>query len=62
MKLVFGFIMVICLVIGNMIGLGVFVMSGYLLVGIGNCWWVMFVWFFGSVIVVCGVIGYGVMV
>lgn len=54
-----GLTTAICLVIGNMIGAGVFTTSGYSLAGIGNRGWVLAAWLLGGLIALCGAVAYG---
>jgi APA family basic amino acid/polyamine antiporter len=47
------------LIIGNMIGAGVFTTSGFSLADLGDPRWVLLAWLVGGVIALCGALAYG---
>ena len=47
------------LVIANMIGVGVFTTSGYLIADLGSQSWVLLAWLVGGMIALCGALSYG---
>src|SRR5690606_34945043 len=47
------------LVVGNMIGAGVFTTSGFALADLGSPWTVLFAWLVGGAVALCGALGYG---
>ena len=47
------------LIVGNMIGAGVFTTSGYALADLGRPEWVMLAWLVGGVLALCGALSYG---
>jgi len=47
------------LVIGNMLGAGVFTTSGFALGDLGSPWYVLLAWFIGGLLALCGAISYG---
>jgi fructoselysine transporter len=55
----FSLLTLTCLVIGNMIGAGVFTTSGFALADLGSPHWVMLGWLIGGVIALCGALSYG---
>ncbi len=55
----FGLPTLTALVIGNMIGAGVFTTSGFALADLGSPHWVMLGWLVGGVIALCGALSYG---
>ena len=54
-----GLVTLICLVIANMIGAGVFTTSGFALGDLGSPVLVLTAWLIGGIIAVCGAISYG---
>lgn len=54
-----GLVTLICLVIANMIGAGVFTTSGFALGDLGSPVLVLAAWFIGGIIAVCGAVSYG---
>ena len=58
----FGFWTLTFLVIGNMIGAGVFTTSGYSLADLRSPWMVVAAWFVGGLIAITGAISYGKLV
>ncbi len=54
-----GLLSLTSLVIGNMIGAGVFTTSGFALADLGSPHWVMLGWLVGGVIALCGALSYG---
>ena len=55
----FGFWTLVCMVIANMIGAGVFTTSGFTIASVGSPMWVMVAWVIGGMIAVCGALSYG---
>lgn len=55
----FGLFSLVCLIIANMIGAGVFTTSGFALGDLGSANRVMLAWVIGGVIALCGAISYG---
>jgi amino acid transporter len=55
----FSLLTLTCLVIGNMIGAGVFTTSGFALADLGSPHWVMLGWLIGGLIALCGALSYG---
>ncbi len=55
----YGFWTLVCLVIANMIGVGVFTTSGFTLASVGSPMWVMVAWLIAGLIAVCGAWSYG---
>ena len=55
----FGFFSLVCLIIANMIGAGIFTTSGFALGDLGSANRVMAAWVVGGVIALCGAISYG---
>ena len=55
----FGFFSLVCLIIANMIGAGVFTTSGFALGDLGSANRVMAAWLVGGLIALCGAISYG---
>jgi APA family basic amino acid/polyamine antiporter len=55
----FGFFSLVCLIIANMIGAGIFTTSGFALGDLGSANRVMAAWAVGGVIALCGAISYG---
>ena len=55
----FGFFSLVCLIIANMIGAGVFTTSGFALGDLGSANRVMAAWVVGGVIALCGAVSYG---
>ena len=47
------------LVIANMVGVGVFTTSGYLIADLGRPSWVLLAWLVGGMIALCGALSYG---
>ena len=47
------------LVIANMVGVGVFTTSGYLIADLGRPSWVLLAWLIGGMIALCGALSYG---
>mgnify|MGYP001822142279 FL=1 len=54
-----GLLTLIALVIGNMLGAGVFTTSGFALGELGSPLYVMLAWFIGGLLALCGAISYG---
>ena len=54
-----GLVSAAALVIGNMIGVGVFTTSGFALADLGRREWVMLAWLVGGLLAMCGAISYG---
>jgi amino acid transporter len=55
----FGLFSLVCLIIANMIGAGIFTTSGFALGDLGSANRVMAAWVVGGVIALCGAISYG---
>jgi APA family basic amino acid/polyamine antiporter len=55
----FGFFSLVCLIIANMVGAGIFTTSGFALGDLGSANRVMAAWVVGGVIALCGAISYG---
>jgi len=55
----FGFFSLVCLIIANMIGAGIFTTSGFALGDLGSANRVMAAWVVGGVIALCGAVSYG---
>ncbi|MEZ6093359.1 MAG: APC family permease [Pirellulaceae bacterium] len=49
----------VCMVVANMIGAGIFTISGYSLADLHHQNWVLLAWIVGGVIAICGAVGYG---
>lgn len=58
----FGLTTLVCLVVANMIGAGVFTTSGYALADLGTPNRVMWAWLVGGLLACCGAISYGALV
>ncbi len=58
-KPVIGLISLVCLVVGNMIGVGVYVGSFYSLLSLKDARLVLLVWLVGGIHAICGAIAYG---
>jgi fructoselysine transporter len=54
-----GFTSLVCLIIANMIGAGIFTTSGFALSDLGSADRVMAAWVLGGVIALCGALSYG---
>ena len=54
-----GLFTLITLVVGNMLGAGVFTTSGFALGDLGSPGWVMLAWFMGGLLALCGALSYG---
>ncbi|HLB30905.1 MAG TPA: amino acid permease, partial [Gammaproteobacteria bacterium] len=54
-----GLTTLICLVVANMIGAGVFTTSGYAMADLGNPIHVLWAWLAGGILAVCGAMSYG---
>jgi len=54
-----GLFTLIALIIGNMLGAGVFTTSGFALGELGSPLYVMLAWFIGGLLALCGAISYG---
>ena len=54
-----GLFTLITLVIGNMLGAGVFTTSGFALGDLGSPLYVMLAWFLGGIVALCGALSYG---
>ena len=54
-----GLFTLITLVIGNMLGAGVFTTSGFALGDLGSPTYVMLAWFLGGIVALCGALSYG---
>ena len=57
-----GLFTLIALVIGNMLGAGVFTTSGFALGELGSPLYVLLAWFIGGLLALCGAISYGALV
>ncbi|MGB0714719.1 MAG: APC family permease [Phycisphaerae bacterium] len=57
-----GQVTLVCLVVANMIGAGIFTTTGYSLAGLQSPAWVMLAWCIGGVIAIAGAISYGALV
>jgi APA family basic amino acid/polyamine antiporter len=55
----FGFFSLVCLIIANMIGAGIFTTSGFALGDLGSANRVMAAWVVGGIIALCGAVSYG---
>lgn len=53
-----GLISLVCLIIGNMIGAGVYISSSYALGALGDARLVMFAWLIGGLHAMCGAVAY----
>jgi APA family basic amino acid/polyamine antiporter len=54
-----GLLSAAALVIGNMIGVGVFTTSGFALADLGQREWVLLAWLVGGLLAMCGALSYG---
>ncbi|MDX1736403.1 MAG: amino acid permease, partial [Halioglobus sp.] len=54
-----GLTSLVALVIGNMLGAGVFTTSGFALGDLGSPAWVMLAWLLGGLLALCGALSYG---
>jgi amino acid transporter len=54
-----GVVTLVCIVIANMVGAGVFTTSGYSLTALGSPSLVLLAWFIASVVAICGAVSYG---
>ena len=54
-----GLTTAVCLVVANMIGIGVFTTSGFALGALGSPGWVLFAWVIGAVLALLGALCYG---
>ena len=54
-----GLVSAAALVIGNMIGVGVFTTSGFALADLGRREWVLLAWLVGGLLAMCGALSYG---
>lgn len=54
-----GLTTAVCLVVANMIGVGVFTTSGFALSALGSPGWVLLAWVIGAVIALLGALSYG---
>ena len=54
-----GFFSLVCLVVANMIGSGLYTSSGFALSSLGRADLVMWVWAVGGIMALCGAIAYG---
>ena len=54
-----GLVSAAALVIGNMIGAGVFTTSGFALADLGRREWVLLAWLVGGLLAMCGALSYG---
>jgi APA family basic amino acid/polyamine antiporter len=54
-----GLVSAAALVIGNMIGAGVFTTSGFALADVGRREWVLLAWLVGGLLAMCGALSYG---
>src|SRR5918998_2924194 len=59
MQKTFGLFSLVCLIIANMIGAGVFTTSGFALGDLGSANRVMAAWVVGGLIALCGALSYG---
>jgi APA family basic amino acid/polyamine antiporter len=55
----FGFWTLVCLVVANMIGAGIFTTSGFTIENLGSPRWVMAAWIIAGMIAICGAFSYG---
>lgn len=55
----FGFFSLVCLIIANMVGAGIFTTSGFALGDLGSANRVVAAWVVGGVIALCGAVSYG---
>lgn len=53
-----GWVVATSLVIANMIGSGIFTVSGYLARDLGDPWWILFAWLLGGAIAFAGALAY----
>lgn len=58
----FGTWTLVALVVGNAVGAGIYVTSGFALADLGSREWVMLAWFIGGLIALCGALSYGMLV
>lgn len=58
----FGTWALVALVVGNAVGAGIYVTSGFALADLGSREWVMLAWFVGGLIALCGALSYGMLV
>lgn len=58
----FGVWTLVALVVGNAVGAGIYVTSGFALADLGSREWVMLAWFVGGLIALCGAMSYGMLV
>jgi APA family basic amino acid/polyamine antiporter len=54
-----GLVSAAALVVGNMIGVGVFTTSGFALADLGRREWVLLAWLVGGLLAMCGALSYG---
>jgi amino acid transporter len=54
-----GLVSAAALVVGNMIGVGVFTTSGFALADLGRQEWVLLAWLVGGLLAMCGALSYG---
>lgn len=58
----FGLWTLVALVVGNAVGAGIYVTSGFALADLGSPEWVVLAWFVGGLIALCGALSYGMLV
>lgn len=58
----FGVWTLVALVVGNAVGAGIYVTSGFALADLGSREWVMLAWLVGGLIALCGALSYGMLV
>lgn len=61
-RFTFGTWALVALVVGNAVGAGIYVTSGYALADLGSREWVMLAWLVGGLIALCGALSYGMLV
>ena len=54
-----GMLSLVCLIVGNMIGIGLYVGSFYSMLSLQDARLVLLVWFVGGLYALCGAIAYG---
>ena len=61
-RYMFGTWTLVALVVGNAVGAGIYVTSGFALADLGSREWVMLAWLVGGLIALCGALSYGMLV
>lgn len=61
-RYMFGTWTLVALVVGNAVGAGIYVTSGFALADLGSREWVMLAWFVGGLIALCGALSYSMLV